>query len=90
MLINAHMPLSYWGEALTSAAYLVNRVPSSTLNFKTPFQSLTEAVIAPYVPNLPTHVFSCVVFVHLHKHRRKKLTPQALRCVFVDYAMHQK
>ena len=32
-LIEAHMPLSYWGEALTSAAYLLNRVPSSTINF---------------------------------------------------------
>ena len=32
-LIEAHMPLSYWGHALTSAAYLINRVPSSTIVF---------------------------------------------------------
>ena len=84
------MPLSYWGEALTSAAYLINRVPSSTINFKTPFQTLTDAVVAPAVSNLTPHVFGCVVFVHLHKHQRTKLTPQALRCVFVGYATHQK
>ena len=32
-LIQAHMPLSYWGEALASTSYLINRTPSSTLRF---------------------------------------------------------
>ena len=32
-LIEAHMPLSYWGETLTSTADLINRVPSNTINF---------------------------------------------------------
>lgn len=90
LLIEAHMPLSYWGEALTAAAYLINRVPSSTLNFKTPFQSLNDTIVTPTVSNLTPHVFGCVVFVHLHKHQCTKLTPQALRCVFVGYATHQK
>jgi hypothetical protein len=27
------MPTSYWGEAVTAAAYLINRVPSSSLQF---------------------------------------------------------
>jgi hypothetical protein len=51
LLIESHMPLSYWGEALTSSVYLINRVPSSTLDFQTPLQVLVEAVIAPSVPN---------------------------------------
>ncbi|MCH99345.1 myosin-16-like, partial [Trifolium medium] len=84
------MPLSYWGEALTSAVYLINRVPSSTLDFQTPLQVLVEAVIAPSVPNLTPRVFGCVAYVHLHKHQRSKLAPRALRCVFLGYAAHQK
>lgn len=75
LLIEAHMPLCYWGEALTSAAYLINRIPSSTIDFKTPYQALTEA---PTTTNLPPHVFGCVAFVHLHKHQRNKLSPRAL------------
>ena len=90
LLIEAHMPLTFWGEALTSTAYLINRVPYSTINFKTPFHTLTEVVVALAVPNLPLHVFGCVVFVHLHKHQCTKLTHQALRCVFIGYATHQK
>ncbi|KAH9656598.1 retrovirus-related pol polyprotein from transposon RE1 [Citrus sinensis] len=87
-LIQAHMPLSYWGEALASAAYLINRTPSSSLGFQTPFQVLNDAIMSPNVPNLPPHVFGCVAFVHLPQ--QDKLSPRALRCVFVGYALHQK
>ena len=86
-LIDAHMPLCYWGEAFFSAAYLINRVPSRSIDFQTPFQTLTEAVMAPTVPNLPPHVFGCVAFVHLHEHQRSKLTPRALKCIFVGYML---
>ena len=88
-LIAAKMPLFFWGEALVSAVYLINRIPSSAIGFKTPFQVLNEMVAAPNVPNLPPHIFGCVVFVHLHK-QQNKLAPRALRCVFVGYAAHQK
>ena len=89
-LIEAHMPLSYWGHALTYATYLIIRVPSSTIDFWTPSQALIEAIVALVGPNLPPHVFGCVAFVHLHKHQRNKLTPRALRCVFLGYATYQK
>ena len=89
-LIEAHMPLSYWGHALTYAAYLINRVPFNTIDFRTPSQALIEEIVAPVGPNLPPHVFGCVAFVHLHKRQRNKLTPRALRCVFLGYAAYQK
>ncbi|RVW75978.1 Retrovirus-related Pol polyprotein from transposon RE1 [Vitis vinifera] len=54
-LIAAKTPISYWGEAITSAAYLINRIPSSSINFQTPLQALTNVIIAPTVPNLPPH-----------------------------------
>ncbi|CAL8175997.1 unnamed protein product [Prunus armeniaca] len=56
-LIEAHMPLFYWGEALASTAFLINRIPSSIVKFQTPSQALTKAVLASAVPNLPHHVF---------------------------------
>ena len=89
-LIEAHMPLSYWGHTLTSAAYLINRVPSSTIDLWTSSQALIEAIVAPVGPNLPSHVFGCVAFVHLHKRQRNKLTPRALRCFFLGYVAYQK
>ena len=85
-LIATKMLISYWGEAITYAAYLINRVPFSSIDFHTPLQALTNAVVDPTVPNLPSRVFGCVTFVHLHKHQGTKLTSRALQCVFVGYA----
>ncbi|KAL0282712.1 UNVERIFIED_CONTAM: Copia protein [Sesamum angustifolium] len=39
----AHMPNSYWGEAFTAAAYLINRISSSTLQFQTSFDVFHKA-----------------------------------------------
>jgi len=39
---------------------------------------------------IPPRVFGCVAFVHLPKHQRMKLDPCAIRCLFLDYAIHQK
>ncbi|KAM2733441.1 hypothetical protein EV2_036866 [Malus domestica] len=90
-LLAAHLPLHYWGEALTSATYLINRLPSRTLDFHTPFQALTSQTSSPPTPNLPPRVIGCVAFVHLHPPQRKtKLEPRALRCVFLGYATTQK
>ncbi|KAH9779117.1 retrovirus-related pol polyprotein from transposon RE1 [Citrus sinensis] len=71
-----------------SPAYLINRTPSSSLGFQTPFQVLNDAIMSPNVPNLLPHVFGCVAFVHLPQ--QDKLSPRALRCVFVGYALHKK
>lgn len=89
-LIEANVPLFYWGEALAIATYLINKVPSSSVDFRTPLQALIDVVVAPVIPNLPSRVFGCVAFVHLQKHQSNKLTPQALRCVFLGYVAHQK
>ncbi|CAL8132821.1 unnamed protein product [Prunus armeniaca] len=43
-LFDAQMPRSFWGEAVFSAAYLINRVPSSVLNFQTPLQAFPQQV----------------------------------------------
>ena len=40
LLIDAHMPLSYWPYAFQAATYLINRMPTSTLNNKSPFEKL--------------------------------------------------
>ncbi|KAM1763339.1 hypothetical protein ACFX11_002688 [Malus domestica] len=90
-LIAAHLPLHYWGEALTSATYIINRLPSCTINFHTPLQALTSQISSPPTPNLPPRILGCVAFVHLHSpQRNNKLEPCAIRCVFLGYATTQK
>ena len=89
-LFDAQMPRSFWGEAVCSAAYIINRVPSSVLNFQTPLQAFRQVCALHSTPNLEPRVFGCVTFVHLYTHQRNKLEPRALKCVFIGYAQHQK
>ncbi|CAL9005203.1 unnamed protein product [Prunus brigantina] len=89
-LFGAHMPRSFWGEAVLSAAYLINRIPTSILQFRTPLQTLQHQCQIPPTQNLEPRIFGCVVFVHLHDHQRSKLDPRAEKCVFIGYAPHQK
>ena len=35
-LFGMNMPRFYWGEAVKSAAYIINRTPSRVLDFQTP------------------------------------------------------
>ena len=79
-----------WGEALSSAVYLINRTPSSVLGFRRPLDVLSKHCTLPSIVHLAPLVFGCVVYVHLHTNQRTKLEPRALKCVFVGYGSTQK
>ncbi|CAL2253605.1 unnamed protein product [Prunus armeniaca] len=80
-LFGAKMPRPFWGEAVLSATYIINRIPSSILNFQSPIQTLHHHLQIPHTLNLEPRIFGCVVFVHLHHHQRSKLDPRAKKCL---------
>ena len=73
LLVDANVPSHLWGEAVSSVVYLINRTPSSVLNFRRPLDVLSDHCIIPSMVYLPPYVFGCVIFVHLHPHQRTKL-----------------
>uniref|UniRef100_A0A803PXS9 Integrase catalytic domain-containing protein n=1 Tax=Cannabis sativa TaxID=3483 RepID=A0A803PXS9_CANSA len=42
LLAQANMPLKFWWEAFTSAAYLINGLPTSVLKFVSPYEKLFQ------------------------------------------------
>jgi hypothetical protein len=76
----------FWCEALCTAVYLINRLPSPNLNNDSPYFCLFG--LAPNYSNL--HIFGCTCFVHLPAHERNKLTAQFVKCAFLGYAGTQK
>ena len=75
------MPGFFWGEAVHTAVYLLNRSPTAALDGLTPFQ-------AWYGKKPPVHflrVFGCVAFIkHLRPHPTK-LEDRGRKVVFIGY-----
>ncbi|WVZ05356.1 hypothetical protein V8G54_018702 [Vigna mungo] len=79
MLLGSGLSKAFWGEAANTAVYLINRSPSSALNFKTPME-VWSGRPADYSH---LRVFGSLAFAHV---RGDKLDSQAAKCIFLGYA----
>ena len=85
MLSNSYLPLFLWSEALKTAMYVFNRVPSKVVP-KTPFKlwngwksSLNHL-----------HIWGCHVEVSIYNPNLKKLDPRTTSEFFMGYAVNFK
>ncbi|RVX00496.1 Retrovirus-related Pol polyprotein from transposon TNT 1-94 [Vitis vinifera] len=91
LMIASNVPKQLWGEAVLTLTYLINRMPSRILQFKTPCQIFLAAYpSARIISSILIKVFGCTAFVHIHKSQRSKLDPTATKCIFVGYLPNQK
>lgn len=75
-----------WAEAISTAAYLRNRSPSSTLKNATPFQVFTGK--EPTFTHI--RIFGSLVYYHVAAEHRTKLQAKSLPGVFVGYSPEAK
>ena len=81
----------FGGETVLTTTYLINRMPSRILKFKTSVQTFLEHFPKSYlVSQIPLKVFGCSVFVHIHSQYRGKLNARAKKCIFVGYSSNKK
>jgi len=80
------MPASYWAEALATATYLLNILPTKTLQFATPHFALHGSL--PSYDHL--RVFGCKCYPNLSATTAHKLAPRSVLCVFLGYSAHHK
>lgn len=78
MMFESHVPSYLWPEAIDTANYLTNRLPTKSLNFETPLNHLKTYTPVPSTHSLPPRVFGCTIYVHLPKRNRHKLEPGRL------------
>ncbi|PWA92773.1 zinc finger, CCHC-type [Artemisia annua] len=85
MLSYSGLSQGFWGEAMLTACYLLNRVPNKR-NKVTPYELWTKKK-----PNLNyLRVWGCRAVVRLPDPKLKTLGERGIECIFVGYAEHSK
>ncbi|RVX06403.1 Retrovirus-related Pol polyprotein from transposon RE1 [Vitis vinifera] len=87
ILLHSNVPFRFWGDAVLTACYLINRMPSSVLHDQIP-----HSLLFPDQPLyfLPPRVFGCTCFVHILTLGQDKLSSKAMKYLFLGYSRLQK
>uniref|UniRef100_A0A2N9IH71 Integrase catalytic domain-containing protein n=1 Tax=Fagus sylvatica TaxID=28930 RepID=A0A2N9IH71_FAGSY len=85
MLSNSSVPISLWMEALKTAVYLLNRVPSKAVQ-KTPFELWTGR--KPSLRHF--HIWGCPAEARIYNPHEKKLDSRTVSGYFIGYPEKSK
>ena len=86
MMFHTSVPKSFWGDAVLTACYLINRIPTRVLQDCSPFEVLNKA--KPSIDHM--RVFGCLCFVLKPGELRNKLEAKSTRAMFIGYSPNQK
>ncbi|GKB40324.1 zinc finger, CCHC-type containing protein [Tanacetum coccineum] len=75
----------YWCEALLTACYILNRVPSKR-SIKTPYELWNQRT--PKLDYL--RIWGCRDIVRLPESKKRKLGDKGIECIFLGYAQNSK
>ncbi len=82
----ASLPLKFWPYAFTIAVFLINRLPSLSLQNLSPWTALFGS--RPDYTFFRT--FGCACYPLLRPYNRHKLQSRSTQCIFMGYATHAK
>lgn len=82
MLLDSGLDKRFWGEAVLTATYIQNRIPSRSVP-KTPFEMSWGR--KPDLDHM--RVFGSPAYVHVPDVKRRKMEPKAKRLTFLGYSM---
>src|SRR5438045_2332499 len=82
MLAAHDIPFCFWGEAISTAMHIKNRIPSASIGNRTPYELWYGR--KPSLDHL--RIFGCTAWVHVPKDSgRQKLDDKSKRMCFVGY-----
>ena len=81
MLFDASLGQEFWGYAALTAVHIINRLPGSTHNNRTPFEIWFG--VPPSINHL--RIFGCTAYRHVPAPTRRKLDRRGRKCRFIGY-----
>jgi hypothetical protein len=86
LLIQASLPERYWAKGLHTATYMLNRLPTMTIQAVCAHLALFGS--APSYEHL--RVFDCTCYTNTTATAPHKLSQRSTRCVFLGYSVDHK
>lgn len=86
LLFQAQLSPTFWAEALHVAAHIINILPSSSIERKSPHSILFG--VTPTYDNL--HVFGCMCFPNVNYSNLHKPSPRSTPCLFLGYLTNHR
>ena len=85
MMAQANLPISYWGDALLTATFILNSVPSKSVT-STPYELWTKRK-----PDLNIlRPWGSAAYFYDTSHKYGKLGPRGKKCIFLRYSSQSK
>ena len=81
VISHSNLPISLWGEALKTATYILNRVPTKA-TAKTPYELWIDK--KPSLKHL--HIWGCPTEARPYRTHEKKLDSRTVSCYFIGYS----
>ncbi|XP_060179355.1 uncharacterized protein LOC132609397 [Lycium barbarum] len=79
------LPDKFWGCCIESATYVLNKIPLSSLEFKSPFEMLYNRTLSLQ----HMRVIGCLCYA-TKLPKDDKFSPRAVKAVLLGYGLHQK
>ena len=86
IFLHSKVPDQFWGDSILCSAYLINRMPLSSIHNISPYEKVCHT--KPSLDHLRT--FGCLCFISTSKVHRSKFDPRAHPAVFLGYLVTQK
>lgn len=78
LIFQANLSTKFWGEAILHATYLLNRLPSSVINWKTP----NEMLFKKSMDYKELKCLGCLCYSTIIKPNKDKFSPRVAKSIF--------
>lgn len=84
LFAQSHLPKTFWVETFNTAIYLINRLPTTVLDYRSPFQVLlNETPDYSFLRTFGCACYPCLITIH-------KLLFHSKRCIFLWYCANHR